>query len=200
MKKIISILILTAIALASFAQQTYVILVQDTVAQKYRFQRVEIRQYESVSDTLVTDRFPDKWLTATELKAYQEQLIDSYNERFAELSRLRRSVKDEVDVHVSYYDNIQGAGAYLSYQKARVQASLQGSWKLVERNGTTDRTDITITDLVFRRNQARFGTITINDDLSLTLSGYFNFNLQFVATPSGEWRAERSGRLYILRK
>jgi hypothetical protein len=200
MKKVLSILIFCALALASFAQSTYVLLVQDTVAKKFRFQRVEIRTFESVSDTLVTDRFPDKWLTASELKAYQERLIDSHNERFAELSRMRRSVKDEIDVHVSYYDNIQGAGAYLSYQRSRVRASLQGNWNLVERNGTTERTAIAITDLVFRKNETKFGTLTINDDLSLTLSGYFNFNLQFVATTSGEWRAERSGRLYFLRK
>jgi hypothetical protein len=200
MKKILSILLFSALTFCAFAQTTYVQLVQDTTNQTYRFQRVEVRQYETVSDTLVTDRFPNKWLTAAELKVYQETLIGQLDERFAELSRLRKIAKDEEDLHIGYYDQLQGAGAYLALQKSKLQAALQGDWTFVERNGVITRTRIKVTGLEFRKNESKFGTLTINDDLSVTLAGYFNFNLTLVFTAQGEFRAERNGRLYILKK
>lgn len=200
MKKVIAIVFFCAIALASFAQQTFVQLVRDTVNQKYRFQRIEIRQYETVSDTLVTDRFPEKWLTASELKAYQEALIGGFNERFAELSRLRKLAKDEMDIHISYYEQLQGAGAWIALQKTRLQASLQGDWKLVERSANITKADVTINVLELRKNQNKFGTLTINDDMSITLSGYYNFNLTFAMNNQAEWHAERNGVIYTLKK
>ena len=182
------------------AQTTSIQLVEDTVTNTFRFQRIEVRQYETVTDTLITDRFPERWLTPSELKTYQEGIIRQLDERFVELSRLRKNTRDEEDVHIAYYDQIQGAGAYLALQKEQVKQALQGAWKLVERNGETTSTEVTVTDFELRRNAQRFGTLTVNDDLTVTLSGYFNFNLTFTATPTGQFRAERAGRLYILRR
>lgn len=199
MKKFLFLILLIATVCAN-AQTTYIQLLQDTVAHKYRFQKIEVRQYGTVADTLVTDKFPEKWLTATELKAYQEGLLAQIGERFNELVRLRKIAKDEFDTHVSYYDGIQGAGAYLALQKTQLQASIQGNWKLVERGTTTVTDNVTITALELRKNASKFGTLTIGDDLSLTLSGYFNFNLTFTLAGRGVWVTERSGKVYILKQ
>lgn len=186
-------------ALSVPAQQGFVQLVHDTTTNKYRFQRVEVRQYETVSDTLVVDRFTNKWLTQSELRDYQETLIASKSETFNEMNRLRKMAKDELDLHVGFYDGIQGNGAYLALQKEKVKAGLQGNWLLVERSAETTRTDVTIANATLTNAAKKAGTLTINDDFSLTLSSYFNFNLVFQPTDVG-WRAERNGKIYFLRK
>lgn len=198
MKKLLFAFVLLSCYAATAQQQTFIMLMNDTVNHTYRYRVVVVNKYENFSDTLETSRFPEKWLTASELKSYQEGLLTQLQNDYAELSKSRKQTKDMIDVHQNYYDTANGAGAWLAFQKAQVNASLQGNWTLVERNGTVDKTTITITDNVFRKNANKAGTLTINDDLTLTLSGYFNFNLTFELKQRGVWMTERAGKLYTL--
>jgi len=182
------------------AQDTYVQMIQDT-AGRHRFQRVEVRQYDNFTDTLVVDRFPDVWLDSAALAPYMERLIASLDERQTELRRLFNMVKSERDVHIGFYDNINGDGAYLALQKSKLLAALSGAWTLVDRNGDTTKHDITVTGNDFRKNATRFGTITVTDDLQVVVTGFYNFDLVFDVLQNGNLKFQRNNnRLFILRR
>ena len=191
---------LFAASLATAQTTSFVQLLHDTSNNTYRFQRTEVRKFEALTDSIVVDRFPEKWLDTNELKAYQGALIAQNLERRAELRRLLALANAELDTNVDLFDQVNGEGAWLAQQKAQLQAGLQGKWVLIERNGETTRTGITITGLEFRKNANKFGTLGIGDDLAVTLSGYFNFNLVFQVNQAGNLFAERGGKTYLLRR
>lgn len=196
-----NIIFLFAIMLLSFVaqgQETFVQLVQKD--STYRFQRVEVRQFETLTDTLIVERFPERWLSLSELRAYQEgQLIPALVERADELSRLRRLAINEVNMQIGFYDNLNGAGAWLSRQKAAVLADMGGGWVLTDRNGTTTRDNVVVTGSELKKNNNKKGTLTVMDDLTVTLSGYYNFDLVFERTAAG-WKAARGQRVFILKR
>ena len=53
---------------------------------------------------------------------------------------------------------------------------------------------------MFRQNANKFGTLAVGDDMAVTLSGYFNFNLVFRVNQAGNLTAERAGKTYLLRR
>lgn len=199
MKNFLILILMGLLPWLAVGQETFVQLV--TKDSTYRFQRLEIRAIETLTDTLVVERFPEKWLTRAELKAYQEgQLIPALVERQTELNRLRRIVKNELDLQVGFYDALNGEGAWLARQKALTLAGLAGQWSLIDRNGTTNRDDVTVTGTELRKNANKFGTVTVLDDLTFTLSGYFNFDLTFSQLGNGTWRAVRGARTFTLKR
>lgn len=200
MKKIIFLFALVAATAATAQTSSFVQLMHDTTNNTYRFQRTEVRRYESITDSIVVDRFPEKWLDTTELKAYQNALIAANLERRAELRRLLALANAELDTNIDLFDQVNGEGAWLASQKSALLKSLQGAWTLIERNGETTRTKITITGSEFRKNANKFGTLSVGDDLAVTLSGYFNFNLVFQVNQAGNLTAERAGKTYLLRR
>lgn len=205
MKKLFVLMLFAALSFALQAQDQFVqIITNPDSAGVFRFQRIEVRQYENFTDTLIIDRFPETWLDSAQLKAYQESLIDRLIERQTEMRRLLKIAKDEVNVQVSFYDAINGDGSYLALQKEKLLQSLQGAWKLIDRNGDVTAFDITVTGSDFRRNAQRFGTITVTDNLTVLLTGFYPFDLEFSVLQNGTLRASRGNnenfRLFILRR
>lgn len=198
-KTILFALLLFAGALQAQEGQQFVQLIQND-SGLYRFQRMEVRVYETLTDTLITERFPAKWLNANELKTYQVSLITALTERQNEQRRLLKLTKDEVALQVGFYDQINGDGAWLTYQKAKVLEYMQGNWVLIERSGETTKTDITVAGNDFRKNAQKFGTITVTDDLQILLVGYFSFDPTLAIAANGTLRVERNGRLFTLRR
>lgn len=198
--KINFILFFLLLAFAAYSQ-TYLINTITDGAGKYRYTKHEIRQFETVTDTLLVDVFPEKWCDSTEFSAYTVRLITALSERQNELRRLFQMVKQEADLYISFYDQKNRAGAYLALQKSQVLSSLAGTWKLVDRNGETTTTDdVTITGSTLRKNANKFGTLSVTDDIDVLLTGYFNFDLTFKITQNGTLRAQRNGRIFTLKR
>jgi len=187
-------------ALQMDAQETYIQLLSqgDTL---FRFQRIEVNQYDDFSDTLITQKFPDRWLDSAQLMQYQEVTIGQLLERKTELNRLRKLVNAEANLHISFYDQVQGEGAYLAKQKEKLLNAIQGPWRLIDRKGEVKKDEINIEGNVFKKNNNRQGTITITDDLEILVTGYNNFDLIFTVNNAGIWRYQRNqNRLFILRR
>lgn len=49
-------------SLATAQTTSFVQLLHDTSNNTYRFQRTEVRKFEALTDSIVVDRFPEKWL------------------------------------------------------------------------------------------------------------------------------------------
>lgn len=193
---LITIFILMSCAMQ--AQDQYVRIITEN--NLFRFERVQVNAYTDFSDTLVVERFPEKWLDSLQLKSYQQALIAQQIERQNEIRRLFNIAKREVEVQVAFYDSFNGEGAYLASQKKAMLEALQGKWQLIDRNGTTTNFDITVTGTDFRRNANKFGAITITDDLGVLLTGFYQFDLTFESLANGTLRAIRGERVFILKK
>lgn len=200
MKLLTTIFTFTLLSCSAFSQD-YIINVLDNGKGQYRFSKHEVRQFETVTDTLLIDIFPEKWCDSTEFSNYTLRLIASLKERENELKRLDQLTKQETDLYVSFYDQKNGTGAYLALQKNQLLENIAGNWKLIDKNGETISTDnVTITGNVIRKNANKSGTISITDDMDILLTGYFNFDLTFRIAQNGTLRADRNGRTFTMKR
>lgn len=199
MKQLI-ILCLFAMPLVGFGQRYIINTVQDGAGKK-RFEKFEVRQWETLSDTLLIDRYPQSWLDSAAFASYTVSLIDALMERQNEIRRLLKLNKDEADLYVSFYESTAGAGAYLALQKKRVLDGIAGTWTVIERGTANDTNhDVTIAGTELKKNNNRKGTISVTDDLTVLLTGFYNFDLTFRIAQNGTLRADRGAATYILKR
>jgi len=181
--------------------QTYIInTVQDGVGKK-RFEKFEVRAFETLTDTLLIERYPAAWLDSASFAAYTVSLIDALMERQQEIRRLLKLNKDETDLYISFYESTVGQGAYLALQKKRVLDGIAGTWTIVERGTTNDTNhDVIIAGTELKKNNNRKGTLSVTDDLTVLLTGFYNFDLTFRIAQNGTLRADRGNATYILKR
>lgn len=202
MKNIFAIILFTLASFMVSAQVQFVQILQDTATKKFRFQRIEIREYENFSDTLIVDKFPERWLDSTELKAYQLQVIDMRNQRLVQLRQSFQAEKQETDFFIATVDAIFGPATYQSYEKAKIENAMQGNWKLQERSkGEPD--EITITGKTIKMKN-KTGSFVVTDAGEVIVSGLFAFDLTFNFQKNNTLKAVRGNgqneRVFILKR
>lgn len=202
MKKLIfAIALFFPLLIAGQSVEQYIQLLQND-SSEFRFQTVEVRSYEDFNDTLIVDIFPDRWLDSISLEQFQEQLISQLEERQEALRGLFVEVRNKIQYHVQVYDAIHGDGAWITKEKEKMLAALQGEWVLIDRVNGNDpvRRNINIEGTRFVLNANKEGSIIITDDLEMMLTGFYPFDLTFSMNRNGILRADRGNRIFALRK
>lgn len=202
MKKIIFSITILFWCILSFGQTVseYTQIITND-SNEYRFQKVTVYSYDELSDT-VRQPFPGYWLDSASMVSFHKNLIVQQYQRQEELRRLFVDERNSVQANIDLYDSLNGAGAFMDYQKETILQSIQGEWRLVDRVNGDDPVvrDITITGNRFILNANKEGSILITDDLEVFLTGFYPFDLTFRHPQSGVWRSDRGKRIFVLRR
>lgn len=141
---------------------------------QYRFYKKLVRTSENSTDTLDIDILPRMgWVDSSDLSGFQISLINQLSE-YTERNRLNYiAQRKERDLHIGFYDQVNGSGAYLALQKQQLSDYLQGDWVLVDRKeDIKEKTNITISGTTVTGG----GTLLITDDLEVIISGLSHAN------------------------
>lgn len=115
---------------------------QFNVIQKgdtYRFEVVNIIEYETFTDTLVQSRFPDNWLSRSDFSEYianialqHEKIISNINTQIADEQAM-------ADMYINMYQSINGDNSYFTYKSQKLVSQSEGFYTLTQK----DNGDIT---------------------------------------------------------
>lgn len=174
----------------------------DQSGGKFRYARIiGVEDDDNNLDTVELRYFPPQWLDSAQFRSYVTQQVEIESERAREFRRALTETVKARDRFIADIDSVFGAGTYDTMQVRKVKASLQGTWRLIEK-GATNR-ELTISgysaDL-----PAKEGTIVVQPDLTASLRDIYAFNLTFNQLPSGNWKAIRTAngvtREFFLKK
>lgn len=178
MKKSIIYFSLLFLSLAAYSQELRLINQGNT----FRFENLQVFEYEDFNDTLVTERFPAYWMDSAQVAAYlisEIQAAENNEDAAREKMILARRQTQEI---AAIYDGIFGTAAYANFQTAKLANDIQGDWRLVERtaNGQRTATNVTLTggDILNAdttkglqpRLPAGFGSYTITDRKTISVN------------------------------
>lgn len=118
-----------------------------------------------------TVTYPERWLTAVELRQYIYEIAKQSEVQVLELERLKAAANEVKSFFVVALDTIAGKNTYVNTRKDELKNVLQGNWTMVVKNanGSMEKHAITITDTVVSSGD-REGTITITDTDMVTLT------------------------------
>jgi hypothetical protein len=197
---IIFFLLLGFVAAASAQEQSFLNL--DKSGGKFRYSRIiGVEDDDNQVDTVEIRFFPPQWLDSTQFRNYVTNQVQIESERARELRRLLNETNRARDRFIADINGVFGPGTYDSMQVKAVLASLQGTWRLIEK-GESNR-ELTISGYS-ADVPAKEGTIVVAADLTVSLRGIYSFNLTFNQLPTGNWKAIRTAngvtREFYLRK
>lgn len=168
MKKSIIYFSLLFLSLAAYSQDLRLI----TANNSFRFENLQVFEYEDFNDTLVTERFPAYWMDSAQVAAYlisEIQAAENNEDAAREKMIIARRQTQEI---AAIYDGIFGTAAYANFQTAKLANDIQGDWRLVERtaNGQRTATNVTLTGGDILNGNTTIGSYTITDRKTISVN------------------------------
>lgn len=196
MKKSIIIFHLLFLSLAAYSQDLRLI----TANNAFRFENLQVFEYEDFNDTLVTERFPAYWMDSAQVAAYLINEIETAenNEDAARDKMLaaRRATQDVAAV----YDGIFGDSAYFYFQQAKLANNIQGDWRLVQRlaNGERIATNVTLTGGNILGGATTIGSYTVTDRKTILITVPFAANISMATRDNTTYKGKKGPTAYLL--